>query len=142
MPEQPPEKKGVRPLQDQTEKRSESPTKVETNQPVNEKPSQESGIPEQRPVDTRATEGIARLEQLKRGTIPDQRPPESGEQPLSNLDQTSRRNTGPGIPDDLAKEWMSRVEADPGQVLRRQFEVEERREWEQNAGRLMETRPW
>jgi hypothetical protein len=92
-------------------------------------------------MDTRSTAGVVRLERLDRGIVPDQCPPEPSEVPFGSLDQASRR-AGPGIPDDLAQQWMSRVEADPGRVLRRQFEVEERREWEHSAGRLLETRPW
>ena len=113
-----------------------------TDNPTHEQSGQEGTGTVERPMDTRSTEGVTRLEQLMRGNVPDQRPPTANQQSLSRIDQTSRHRTGPGVSDELAKEWMDRAEADPGQVLRRQFEVEERRELEQNSGRLVETRPW
>jgi hypothetical protein len=123
----------------------EPQAKSETGKPESQEQQEQGQKPGtwhvERPMDTRSTEGVTRLEQIDRGTIPDQRLQEPSEPSFASLDQASQR-PGAGIPDELAQQWMNRVEADPGRVLRRQFEVEERREWEHSAGRLVETRPW
>ena len=108
---------------------------------ANKDTQNQEGTNTERPMDTRSTEGVKQLEQLKHGTRPDPRQATASEQAPVRMDETTHR-AGPGIPDALAKELMDRAEADPGQVLRRQFEVEERRELEQNSGRLTEIRPW
>ena len=92
-------------------------------------------------METNTTEGVQRLEKLQKGLIPDQVPQKSNGPASGGLDKPVQE-IGPAIPDELAKQWMNRVEADPGRVLRRQFEVEERREWEHQAGSLIEIRPW
>ncbi|CAK0745803.1 hypothetical protein CCP3SC5AM1_1300002 [Gammaproteobacteria bacterium] len=146
------EEKGKNPSRDETDNRRESTTppqlptsgfqkKSDAEQPGSEQQDKKPALPSERPMDTNSTEGVTRLEQLERSAIPDQRSPEPNEKPFGSLDQASRQS-GPGISDELAKEWMNRVEADPGQLLRRQFEVEERRELRQSVGPLMEARPW
>ncbi|CAK0776774.1 putative TPR_REGION domain-containing protein [Gammaproteobacteria bacterium] len=103
----------------------------------NKDSSSQGTTPAERPMDLQSTETVSRLEKLDSGT--DSKKPQ--ESSFGNLDETSGEN-GAGLSDALAKQWMSRVEADPGRVLRRQFEVEERRELARKNGQILETRPW
>jgi hypothetical protein len=49
---------------------------------------------------------------------------------------------GPGYTDEVMEQWLERVEGDPGLLMRSQFMLNERRQWEESGGRLSEPRPW
>ena len=40
------------------------------------------------------------------------------------------------------RQWLDRVEGDPGLLMRNQFMIEEQLEMQRNGRRLMESRPW
>ena len=42
----------------------------------------------------------------------------------------------------IVEQWLERIESDPARLLRSQFVIEERREWEKQGGMFVEPRPW
>jgi hypothetical protein len=57
-------------------------------------------------------------------------------------DQAAPGATAVGLSGRVVEQWLSRVEGDPGRLLRNQFLLEEQREWERTGGRFTENRPW
>ena len=62
------------------------------------------------------------------------------EQAAAFAEQAGMR--GPGYNDEIMEQWLDRVEGDPGLLMRSQFMLNERREWEDSGRRLTEPRPW
>jgi len=115
------------------------PEKLGSAEKQSKDPPSQGVTSAERPMDLQSTETVSRLEKLASGTSQDSKTPQGSS--FENLDEVSGEK-GAGISDALAKQWMSRVEADPGRILRRQFEVEERRELVQKNGQILEIRPW
>ena len=89
------------------------------------------------------------------GTIPRARPwtawprragaprPDADGPPGAGFDPVlGKTGAGPSVPDWVVQQWLERVDADPGRLLRNQFKVEESRVEERTGGALVEPRPW
>lgn len=48
----------------------------------------------------------------------------------------------PEIPAWMADQWLRQVEGDPGKLLGNQLLLQERKAWQTQGNRLVETRPW
>ena len=57
-------------------------------------------------------------------------------------DETSPGDQGNMPAEWIVEQWLERIESDPARLLRSQFVIEERREWEKQGGMFVEPRPW
>lgn len=92
-----------------------------------------------RPRDDGASRAVDRVDQMGGGAPrPDgDAPPGAGFDPA-----LGKTGAGPSVPDWVVQQWLERVDADPGRLLRNQFKVEESRVEERTGGALVEPRPW
>jgi hypothetical protein len=92
-----------------------------------------------RPRDDPASRAVERVDQMSGGGPA----PEPEAPPGVGFDATADGfGAGPSVPDWVVQQWLDRVEADPGRLLRNQFRVEESRAQDRARGGLVEPRPW
>lgn len=133
---------GSEPDEQLTEKGGSDPDKDEAevgdNDMSGEQPGQPGDMPREEDLNEDVASDTAReFDQLGEGPDPDA---ETGEQTPAFSDEVGM--LGAGYNDEVMEQWLERVEGDPGVLMRSQFMLNERRQWEESGGRLVEPRPW
>ncbi len=108
-------------------------------EPLETAESGEAGEGEDEPADAEASRSVDRVDQMGQAADEDAQDdrvtPGFGE-------EASPGEQGNMPAEWIVEQWLERIESDPARLLRSQFVIEERREWERQGGMFVEPRPW